>query len=93
MPLTSQLPVNDKSLRALILRLPHAGNGDCSRWGVVLAGNRAARLALGLTFSGLQPRLDAAGQGDELIQATAVMGALRLRQVHGLGRTLQAPQE
>ena len=56
-------------------------------------GETPVPLRLCLTSRRFQPRLDAAGQGDELIQALAALGALGFLQVHGLRCALEAPQE
>ena len=71
--------------------------GDTGESGaaVVITGSGETPMPprLGLTFPRLQPGLDAAGYGDQLLQALAALGALGFLQVHGLRGALEAPQE
>jgi hypothetical protein len=85
-------------LKAFSLGLPYGGvkgdTGDSGATRVITGtGETPVPLELGLTSPRLQPRLDAAGHGDHLLQPPAALGALGFLQVHGLRRTGEAPQE
>lgn len=85
-------------IKALSLGLSYGGSegdtGESGAGGIVAGGGEMPRsLKLGLRNSCVQPRLDAAGQRDELSQPLAAVGPLRLRQVHSLGCALEAAQQ